>query len=76
MTVTYVDPQEAIDAFEEMLNEEGPVYVAGYVFYPSDILLECDPIAYREEFNCWLDGNDFSIDEQEAIDSEEDALVE
>ena len=72
MALTYIDPQEAQEAFEEMLNGGGPVYVAGYVFYPADILLNCDPHAYREEFNYWLELHDYTTYEQEATDFPED----
>ena len=34
--------------FDEFLDEiEQPVTVCGMTFYPSDILKNCDPIAYR-----------------------------
>ncbi len=34
--------------FNELLDAEGqPVNVCGIEFYPSDILKNCDPIAYR-----------------------------
>jgi hypothetical protein len=39
---------ELENAFDEMLNECYPVYKIGDMeFYPSQILKECDPIAYR-----------------------------
>lgn len=35
-------------AFDDVLNECYPaVKVCGITFYPSDILYDCDPIAYR-----------------------------
>jgi hypothetical protein len=34
--------------FEDYLNDAYPVVqIAGQVFFPSDILRECDPIAFR-----------------------------
>lgn len=33
--------------YQEMLDQEGEVSVAGYKFLPSQILQECDPVAYR-----------------------------
>jgi len=34
--------------FEDYLNDAYPkVTIAGIVFFPSDILRECDPIAFR-----------------------------
>jgi hypothetical protein len=36
------------DRFDEMLNEVYPEYSMGWAtFTPSQILKECDPIAYR-----------------------------
>ena len=35
--------------FDEMLDESYPVFQIGdLTFYPSQILRECDPIAYRQ----------------------------
>jgi len=46
--------QELQEQFNEYLNDcHDPVMIAGILFYPADILKECDPIAYR----CYL--NDF-----------------
>ena len=46
--------QELREQFDEYLNDSHePVMIAGILFYPADILKECDPIAYR----CYL--NDF-----------------
>ena len=39
------------DAYDEMLDEAGPVTVCGMEFYPSRILEELDPIAYRCGFS-------------------------
>ena len=33
----------------------GDIVLSGITFSPSDILLEMDPIAYREEFMSYLD---------------------
>lgn len=42
------------DLFNEWLDEIYPtVDVAGITFYPSDILKECDPIAYRCAMSDW-----------------------
>lgn len=46
--------QELQEQFDEYLNDcHDPVMIAGILFYPADILKECDPIAYH----CYL--NDF-----------------
>jgi hypothetical protein len=35
--------------FDEMLDESYPVFEIGNLtFYPSQILRECDPVAYRQ----------------------------
>jgi len=37
------------ELFDEMLNDSYPVVTIGQLtFYPSQILKECDPIAYNE----------------------------
>lgn len=43
-TLTAEDVETMLD---QLLDETGPVHVAGLTFYPSDILKNCDPIAYR-----------------------------
>lgn len=35
------------DEYNDYLDSEGQVYVVGMSFDPSDILKNCDPIAYR-----------------------------
>ena len=43
-------------AYIEMLNECYPVVKIGYAeFYASDILRECDPIAYRIGLSDYVD---------------------
>ena len=40
--------EERNERFDEMLDECYPVYKIGdMTFYPSQILYDCDPIAYR-----------------------------
>lgn len=48
----YVDP----DGYDEMLDSEGDISVAGLMYAPSRILKEIDPIAYRCGFNDYVDG--------------------
>jgi hypothetical protein len=37
--------------FDEMIDESYPVVQIGYsTFYPSQILKECDPVAYHQAF--------------------------
>jgi hypothetical protein len=41
------------DVYDDMLDESGWVMVAGWEFLPSQILKNCDPIAYRTGFTDW-----------------------
>lgn len=74
--VEFVSDAKLHDQYDEALNEEGVVTVAGYRFWPSDILNDCDEVAYRTGFNDWLDGQDYiEIDgEQYPKDEVEDFL--
>lgn len=47
---------EAHQLYDESLDDEGEVSVAGMFFQPSDILKNCDETAYRCGFNDWTDG--------------------
>lgn len=47
------------DYYFDDLN--GDVVISGYTFSPADILKECDPIAYNQEFNDYC--NMMNIDE-------------
>jgi len=46
---------QLINDYDELLDSEGTVTVAGCEFYPSKILKELDPIAYRTGFSDYLD---------------------
>ena len=48
------DEDDYIVGFEEMLDEEGDILVSGITFYPSDILKNCDPIAYDCSFSDYV----------------------
>lgn len=43
------------DQYDDVLDCEGPVKVCGFDMWPSDILRDCDPIAYRCGFNDYID---------------------
>lgn len=46
--------QELENQFNEMLDECYPtVEIGGILFYPSRIVKECDPIAYRVWLSDW-----------------------
>lgn len=47
---------EAMTLYDDMLDECYPTYeIGGGVYYASDILKECDPIAYRVGFSEYAD---------------------
>ena len=55
----YDDEGELINAgerYDDWLDLDGEVEVAGLSFYPSRIIKELDPIAYRCGFNDYMDG--------------------
>lgn len=53
---------EAIESFNELLDESGPVVIAGMEFWPSVILRECDPIAYRVTLMDYVDSEGVDSD--------------
>jgi len=53
--LTAIDEQKLYDLYDEMLDCEGTVKVGGLDFYPSRIIEELDPIAYRCGYSDWLD---------------------
>ena len=57
--MTTIDYAAASEMFDEVLDCEGPVTIAGLQFYPSVILRECDPVAYR----CYLNDYVSSLEE-------------
>ena len=53
--------------FDEMLDESYPIMEIGNLkFYPSQILRECDPVAYRESLLNFED----AIRENEELENE------
>ena len=62
------------EEYDEMLDESGPVEVAGMSFYPSRIIKELDPTAYNCGMNNW---NDPAITElEEEIEALEEQIKE
>jgi len=55
--------EEAYERFDDMLDESGPVVIAGLEFSPSAILKEMDPIAYDTNFNDYMDSMDIDTDD-------------
>lgn len=67
----YATEDDAIDAYDELLNEVYPeVQIGGLSFRPSDILHNCDPIAHNVGFNDWLDSvlEDYEEDEEDGTE--------
>ena len=50
-----ITEQDLEDMFDDMLDEQGEVEVAGSTLYPSRILKACDPVAYRCGLNDYAD---------------------
>ncbi len=46
---------DIIDMVNDLLDEQGEVSIGNLTFYPSQILRECDPIAYRITVNEYID---------------------
>lgn len=51
------------DAYDEALDSEGAVSVAGIEFYPSSILELMDPIAYRCGYSDWKDSDQCALED-------------
>lgn len=51
----YLTEDEALEMYDEMLDESGPVTVAGINFSVSVALLGLDSIAYKEGFSQYVD---------------------
>jgi len=61
---------DAEQAFDEMLDGSYPVIEIGYLlFSPSEVLFNCDPVAYRTELLDWLDSEGIDTDELEGMPS-------
>jgi hypothetical protein len=58
-----IDYATAVEMFEDALDCEGPVTVAGIEFSRSTILKECDPVAYR----CYLSDYISSLEEDDWV---------
>lgn len=62
------------EMFDEMLDEAGPIEMAGVTLYPSDILKECDPTAWRCAFLDYADAMEWGDvgEDDEPTDEEEE----
>ena len=70
------DPDDLADQFDECLDEAGSIEVAGFTFYPSQILKGCDPICYHYGLNDFADSyfNKEETEEYQALQEEIDQL--
>ena len=57
-----IDPDDYKNDYDDVLDEGGAVVVGGCKFFPSRILRELDPIAYRCGLNDYIDNIDPSDD--------------
>lgn len=62
--VACIFEQELEDTFADYLFDVlGEAKICGYSYCPANALKKVDPIAYREEFNNWLDAqNDIYVE--------------
>jgi len=60
------------ERYDEMLDGEGDVEVAGLRFSPSDILKNLDETAYNTGYNDWIDGELRDIGDE--IDAKNDEI--
>ena len=70
-----IDPDDYENEYCEMLNEEGPVKVAGLTFEADQIIRELDPTAYRCGLVDYVDGIEKSdVKEYQELEEELAAL--
>lgn len=66
-----IDRDKHEEEYRDLIDESGPVIVAGLKFTASRILEELDPVAYRCGLNDYVDSLDVTKDsEYQALESE------
>ena len=65
-----IDHSDLHDEYDDAIDEQGTVEVCGYEYYPSRILAEVDPVAYR----CGL--ADYESDRMEDLEYEIDRMTD
>jgi hypothetical protein len=62
-----ITEEQAIEQFEELLNEGGDVVCGSMAFEPARVLRELDPVAYHQDFQNFCDamGYDFDLEDEE-----------
>lgn len=55
---------EALELFDEYLDENKAVTIFGMTYEISQVLKECDPTAYRVTFSDWVDSmsDDYEVE--------------
>jgi len=76
-----VDEDSKYNEYVEMLDCNGEIDVAGYMMYPSTILKECDPTAFRVGLSDYADSLDVEDTEEykdiaEQIDNLESVIMD
>lgn len=62
-TSNKISEHDAHERFDEFLNEcWETVHICGYDYDPARALKMCDEVAYREEFNNWLDSEGLELE--------------
>lgn len=56
-----IEEQDALEQYDEFLNEMGNVIIGGLQYEQSEALKRVDPVAYRCGFNDWADGEKLAI---------------
>ena len=57
--------QQIVDMFEDSLNSEGEIVIAGITFDRAYVLKEMDPIAYEIELSNFADAIGYDEDEED-----------
>lgn len=52
---TNITDEQALEMYDEMLNEQGVIKIGNLTFYPSEILKQLDTIAYNVGFSEFVD---------------------
>jgi hypothetical protein len=65
-----ITEQQAHQQWEDCLNQQGKIEIAGVTFDPAYILLEMDPVAYRTGFNDFCDAQGYDLDFEEEADGQ------
>ena len=60
-----ISMEQAVEQFEQSLNEGGDVFCGSIAFEPARVLRELDPVAYHQDMYNFFDamGWDFDLEE-------------